>query len=51
MAILSGLFVRYAGSKLAKKIIIKLIGIYVKRTDNKLDDQIYASIVKLLEKA
>ena len=46
---LTGLVVRYLGSKAAKAIILKLLEIYVKKTDNKLDDEILKAIKELLD--
>lgn len=47
---LTSLIVRYLGSKAAKALILKLLEIYVKKTDNTLDDEILKVIQELMDK-
>lgn len=47
---LTGWIVRFIGSKAAKAIIIKLLEIYVKKTDNTLDDEVLNAVKELLDK-
>ena len=49
ITLITGLIVKHFSADLAKRIIIKLLEIYVKRTDNTLDDQILEQIKKALE--
>lgn len=48
VSMITGLLVRYFSAELAKRIILKLVGIYVKRTDNKLDDEVLKAIEEAL---
>ena len=44
-----GLGVKFFSAELAQRIILKLVKAYVTRTDNKLDDEVFAAIEAALQ--